>query len=216
MIVYDKFRPSGAPNGNWKSAMKYVKKGATPDFVSEIMVNTVEYIKHMERKVTSPADNNAVSPDVNIRSVSDASVVSESLGVLAKYSKAWEERATKQMMYRLDDELVGVGQPPQGECDLNVYNEKGFVTTNKIKDSHWFVAMPKMKGTPIINGPATTVFWKDGSKTTVICHKDDVFVPYLGVAIAHMKRMYGPEWARMHKIRKAARDRVYPALKDAS
>lgn len=43
----------------------------------------------------------------------------------------------------------------------------------------------------IFNEPATIVFWSDGTKTTVKCHKDDGYDKEKGLAMAFMKRMYG-------------------------
>ena len=45
----------------------------------------------------------------------------------------------------------------------------------------------------IFNDPATIVFWKDGTKTTVKCRKDkgDVFSKETGLAMAILKKLYG-------------------------
>lgn len=45
----------------------------------------------------------------------------------------------------------------------------------------------------IFNDPATIVFWKDGTKTTVKCRKDkgDVFSKETGLAMAIVKKLYG-------------------------
>lgn len=41
----------------------------------------------------------------------------------------------------------------------------------------------------IFNGPATIVFWKDGSKTVVKCHNDDTYDRTLGFLYACTKRI---------------------------
>jgi len=33
--------------------------------------------------------------------------------------------------------------------------------------------------------------------------EDDKYSKIIGTAVCHMKRMYGAQWGRMHKIRKA-------------
>ena len=43
----------------------------------------------------------------------------------------------------------------------------------------------------IFNNPATIVFWEDGSKTTVVCQKNDKYDPEKGLAMAILKKMNG-------------------------
>lgn len=43
----------------------------------------------------------------------------------------------------------------------------------------------------IYDGPATIVFWKDGTKTVVKCHGDDVFSERVGLLMCIAKRAYG-------------------------
>ena len=47
----------------------------------------------------------------------------------------------------------------------------------------------------IYNGPATIVFWKDGTKTVVKCHGDDVFSERVGLLMCIAKRAYGDKGA---------------------
>jgi hypothetical protein len=43
----------------------------------------------------------------------------------------------------------------------------------------------------IFNGPATIVFWKDGTKTVVKCQKGDIFDEEKGLAMAICKKVFG-------------------------
>lgn len=43
----------------------------------------------------------------------------------------------------------------------------------------------------IFNEPATIVFWKDGTKTVVVCNEGETFDKWYGIAMCHMKKLYG-------------------------
>lgn len=43
----------------------------------------------------------------------------------------------------------------------------------------------------IFSGPATTILWKDGTKTTVKCQGDDVFDKEKGIGLCYLKKMLG-------------------------
>ena len=43
----------------------------------------------------------------------------------------------------------------------------------------------------IFSGPATTILWKDGTKTTVKCQDEDVWADDVGVAMCYLKKMLG-------------------------
>ena len=43
----------------------------------------------------------------------------------------------------------------------------------------------------IFSGPATTILWKDGTKTTVKCHDEDVWANDVGIAMCYLKKMLG-------------------------
>lgn len=51
----------------------------------------------------------------------------------------------------------------------------------------------------IFNGPATIIFWADGTKTVVKCMEDEEFDPEKGVAMAICKRLYGDDFHRVFK-----------------
>lgn len=54
----------------------------------------------------------------------------------------------------------------------------------------------KMMGRPhpkkvIFSGPATTILWKDGTKTTVKCQDEDVWDDEVGIAMCYLKKLLG-------------------------
>lgn len=54
----------------------------------------------------------------------------------------------------------------------------------------------------IFNGPATVVYWGDGTKTVVKCSKDDEFDPEKGLAMAIVKKFFGNENGYSKNIKK--------------
>lgn len=59
----------------------------------------------------------------------------------------------------------------------------------------------------IFNPPATIVFWKDGSKTTVKTN-DEIFCEEKGFAMAFLKKVYGGRLPYMKHIRNAQRPQL--------
>lgn len=43
----------------------------------------------------------------------------------------------------------------------------------------------------IFSGPATTILWKDGTKTTVKCQDEDVWDDEVGIAMCYLKKLLG-------------------------
>lgn len=43
----------------------------------------------------------------------------------------------------------------------------------------------------IFSGPATTILWKDGTKTTVKCSDEDAWSDDVGIAMCYLKKMLG-------------------------
>lgn len=52
------------------------------------------------------------------------------------------------------------------------------------------------------SGPATIVFWADGSKTVVKCHEGDTFDPEKGLALCFMKKVLGNKSGTFNKVLK--------------
>lgn len=65
---------------------------------------------------------------------------------------------------------------------------------------NWFL---KPKPTKIIfNGPATIVFWDDGTKTVVKCTERETFDYEKGVALCYMKKLIGNDNSFKHIFKK--------------
>lgn len=45
----------------------------------------------------------------------------------------------------------------------------------------------------IFSGPATTILWTDGTKTTVKCQSEDVWSDEVGIAMCYLKKLLGNE-----------------------
>ena len=58
----------------------------------------------------------------------------------------------------------------------------------------------------IFNGPATIVFWTDGTKTVVKCGEDEAFDREKGLAMAMCKRLYGNKGNFNNVFKKWARE----------
>jgi len=61
---------------------------------------------------------------------------------------------------------------------------------------YWNVPAMKKDGRPhpkkvIFCGPATTILWTDGTKTTVRCSSEDVWEDEVGIAMCYLKKMLG-------------------------
>ena len=46
----------------------------------------------------------------------------------------------------------------------------------------------------MFNGPATIIFWKDGTKTASVCHKDDHYDYEKGLAMCMLKYLTGDSY----------------------
>ena len=73
--------------------------------------------------------------------------------------------------------------------------------TGSLMDSNWSINVRVEEATVVnlgynpervvFNGPATIVFWPDGTKTVVKCQDDELFDPEKGVAMAILKKYFG-------------------------
>ena len=66
------------------------------------------------------------------------------------------------------------------------------------KDTNKYWGIPAMKKDVkphpkkvIFSGPATTILWTDGTKTTVRCSSEDVWEDEVGIAMCYLKKMLG-------------------------
>lgn len=57
----------------------------------------------------------------------------------------------------------------------------------------------------IFSGPATTILWKDGTKTTVKCSNEDVWDDDVGIAMCYLKKLLGNKGNFNNIFREAAK-----------
>lgn len=70
----------------------------------------------------------------------------------------------------------------------------------------------------IFCGPATTILWKDGTKTTVKCQSEDVWSDEVGIAMCYLKKLLGNKGNYNNIFREAMKVAVVaePKAKDTS
>ena len=111
-----------------------------------------------------------------------------------------QERVGEPMRIELVVDEVNVERisPSYKTGDLKIYHPakkpdsemlvKGYKAPQIKKDGKWFDLVPtKVK----YDGPATIVFWKDGTKTVVKCQEGDKFDEDVGLLACYAKKMLG-------------------------
>ena len=93
----------------------------------------------------------------------------------------------KYKRYHRDRERLTQKTHVEAKPDLEMVH-KGFKTPKIRKDGKWLDLAPKKV---IFSGPATTILWKDGTKTTVKCSDEDVWSDDVGIAMCYLKKMLG-------------------------
>lgn len=63
--------------------------------------------------------------------------------------------------------------------------------TDNIKESRLIGYLDIVPTQIIFNDPATIIYWEDGTRTVVKCHKDDKFDPEKGLVMALLKKLSG-------------------------
>lgn len=66
----------------------------------------------------------------------------------------------------------------------------------------------------IFSGPATTILWKDGTKTTVKCARHDIYDEEVGIAMCYLKKMLGNKGNFNNIFREAMKVAVVKEPKD--
>ena len=97
--------------------------------------------------------------------------------------------ALSKIRHSYEDGVVEI----EGYLNPEVYNKSRISRKKDDKKPTWVCqVLPKMKKV-IFSGPATTIIWKDGTKTTVKCQKEDVWSDEVGIAMCCLKRVLGNE-----------------------
>lgn len=132
---------------------------------------------------------------------SDAYIAAE---INRKVREIYRERESKLMgisFIELEKELKEFGiqlstiRRSSGEyaCEIEGYFEPDVYKRYRARGVCSVPIIPK-KPLPkkvIFNGPATTILWKDGTKTTVKCSDEDVWSDDVGIAMCYLKKMLG-------------------------
>ena len=135
-------------------------------------------------------------------STSSNTIASEINKKVQEICKEHEARSVGVSFNNLEKELKEFGielstvRQSSGEVGFEI---EGYFTPSVYK-----ARMAKEKLTPvhpvgpkpipkkvIFSGPATTIIWKDGTKTTVKCQGEDVWDDDVGIAMCYLKKMLG-------------------------
>lgn len=95
--------------------------------------------------------------------------------------------------------------------DASELMKKEILKGNKTAMNYKHLLTPKKV---IFNGPATIVFWRDGTKTVVKCSENDKANPYNGFCAALAKKIFGNN-SKIQKIVKNAEYQVPKECKDS-
>lgn len=91
------------------------------------------------------------------------------------------------------------------EVRQDSYNDYAEITC-KVNPIDWYISLDGSDGRNIqakkkdnrphpkkvhFSGPATTILWTDGTKTTVKCQKEDVWSDEVGIAMCYLKKLLG-------------------------
>lgn len=118
----------------------------------------------------------------------------------------------RQDSYNDYAEITCKVNPIDWHTSLDGMNEKRNDLRIK-KIANFFPTRPHPKKV-IFCGPATTILWTDGTKTTVKCSGEDVWEDEVGIAMCYLKKMLGNKGNYNNIFREAMKVAVVMELKD--
>ena len=92
-------------------------------------------------------------------------------------------------------------------CEIEGYLRPDIYKIHRAKETCSVPITPK-KPIPkkvIFSGPATTILWEDGTKTTVKCQRHDIWDDDVGIAMCYLKKMLGNKGNFNNIFREAAK-----------
>ena len=111
------------------------------------------------------------------------------------------------------------------EIHQDSYNDYAEITC-KVNPIDWYISLdgkdtnkcrkdnrPHPKKV-IFSGPATTILWTDGTKTTVRCSSEDVWEDEVGIAMCYLKKMLGNKGNYNNIFREAMKVAVVQTKKE--
>lgn len=163
------------------------------------------------------ADTSSIS-DLYCTTTSTASDASIAAEINRRVNEIYKERETKMTDIKFNDlkkELNEFGielstiRYSSGEA---WYEIEGYFNPRKYEIHHGrercSVPITPKKPVPkkvIFSGPATTILWKDGTKTTVKCSDEDAWSDDVGIAMCYLKKMLGNKGNFNNIFREAAK-----------
>ena len=147
------------------------------------------------------ADTSSLYSDLHTSTSSDT-IASEINKKVREICREHEAKSVGISFINLEKELKEFG------IELSTVRQSsgeiGFEIEGYFRPSVYKARMAKEKLTPvypveprpwpkkvIFSGPATTIIWKDGTKTTVKCQEGDEWAPDVGIAMCYLKKMLG-------------------------
>ena len=121
--------------------------------------------------------------------------------------------------------LTEINQEPYSATEIKAYidyeNCIRFLEKKGTAKEPIKIKYPAKKPKPkkvIFSGPATTILWMDGTKTTVKCSDEDVWEDEVGIAMCYLKKLLGNKGNYNNIFREAMKVAVVaePKTKDTS
>lgn len=149
----------------------------------------------------STADTTSLYSDL-YTSTSSNTTASEINKKVQEICREHEARSVGVSFNNLEKELKEFGielstiRRSSGDIDFEIEGRfipkvyKARMTREKLTPVHPVGPKPIPKKV-IFSGPATTIIWKDGTKTTVKCQEGDEWAPDVGIAMCYLKKMLG-------------------------
>lgn len=146
----------------------------------------------------STADTTSLYSDLHT-STSSNTIASEINKKVREICREHEARSVGVSFINLEKELKEFGielstiRHSSGEIEIEGYFRPDIYKIYRAKEMCSVPITPR-KPRPkkvIFSGPATTIIWKDGTKTTVKCQEGDEWAPDVGIAMCYLKKMLG-------------------------
>ena len=147
------------------------------------------------------ADTSSLYSDLRTSTSSDT-IASEINKRVREICREHEEKSIGVSFNDLEKELKELGielstvRQSSGDVDFEIEGRfnprvyKARMVREKLTPVHPVGPKPVPKKV-IFSGPATTILWKDGTKTTVKCQDEDVWDDDVGIAMCYLKKMLG-------------------------
>lgn len=127
-----------------------------------------------------------------------------------------ERKATGVSFDKLEKTLrkMGIFLTGVRQNSCNDYAE----ITCKVNPIDWYMSLDEKDSRPhpkkvIFSGPATTILWTDGTKTTVKCSDEDMWTDEVGIAMCYLKKLLGNKGNYNNIFREAMKVALHAKIK---